>query len=83
MPSENDNRPKMKDTLHEPPKPEAERQPGEKARTDNTVEAKDPFGAPRKDQTWSREAITTETVRPSFGGSDDEVTKEQAKKAKQ
>lgn len=70
-------------TRHEPARPEADREPGEQARTDNTVAAKDAFGAPRKDAAWSREAITTQTVKPALDGSDDTVRKEQAKNVKQ
>ena len=66
----------------DPAKPLAEREPGETAHTANSVAAKDPFGAPKPDAEWTPEAIKTVTRKPSLGGADDKVNKEQAKNNK-
>ncbi|WP_294621497.1 hypothetical protein [uncultured Roseovarius sp.] len=67
---------------HDPPKPVAEREPGQTAHTANNVKAKDPFGAPKPDAEWTPEAIKTVTRKPSLGGADDKVKQEQAKDSK-
>lgn len=70
------------DSQREPGKPAAEREPGENAKPGNDVAAKDPFGAPKKENAWSREAIAMKARKPSFGGADDDVTDELAKNHK-
>lgn len=65
-----------------PANPVAEREPGEMARTDNTVKARDAFGAPRMETGWTPEAIASKTRRPSFEGAEDAVVKEHSGKLK-
>lgn len=67
----------------DPATPQAEIEPGEQARTDNDVKARDAFGKPRTKTEWSREAITTHTTRPTLDGPDDDVAQEHARKLKQ
>ncbi|UXX83536.1 hypothetical protein [Roseovarius pelagicus] len=67
----------------EPANPVAERKPGEQAKTNNSVEAKDAFGAPRPDTEWTREAMESQMLTPGFNGSDDQVKKERAKDLKE
>ncbi|MEO1140287.1 MAG: hypothetical protein AAFW87_12615 [Pseudomonadota bacterium] len=71
------------DGERDPAKPVAEREPGETARPDNGVKAKDSFGAPRPDKEWTREAMATQTAKPSLSGSRDRVVKEQVKDLKE
>jgi len=66
----------------EPATPLAERTPGETAKPNNEVKAKDVFGAPKPDPEWTPEAIRTQTRKPSLEGTDDEVKKEQRKAQK-
>lgn len=73
----------VNDTERKPPKPAAEREPGENAKPDNDVHAGDPFGAPKGDAEWTREAIVTATRKPSFDGPDDKVVREQSKDLKE
>lgn len=70
------------DSQREPEKPEAEREPGETAKPTNEVKPRDAFGAPKADAGWTREAIAMKARKPSFGGADDPVTDELAKKHK-
>ncbi len=70
------------DSQREPEKPLAEREPGENAKPGNDVAAKDPFGAPKAGEGWTREAIAMKARKPSFGGTDDDVTDELARKHK-
>ena len=73
----------VNDAERKAPKPAAEREPGENAKPDNDVEAQDPFGAPKGDAEWTREAIVTATRKPSFDGPEDKVVKEQSKDLKE
>ena len=59
--------------------PAQEREPGEHAKPSNKVAAADAFGKPRMDAEWTREAIVTNTRKPSFGGADDRVKSELSK----
>ncbi len=70
------------DSQRAPETPLSERAPGETAKPGNEVAAKDPFGAPKPDEGWTREAIAMKAHKPSFGGADDQVTDELAKKHK-
>ena len=70
------------DSQREPETPTADREPGETAKPSNEVAAKDAFGAPKNDPEWTRDAIAMKTRKPSFGGADDDVTDELAKKHK-
>ncbi|WP_306116662.1 MULTISPECIES: hypothetical protein [unclassified Roseovarius] len=70
------------DSQREPEKPLTEREPGENAKPGNDVAAKDPFGGPKADEGWTREAIAMKTRKPSFDGADDPVTDELADKHK-